>query len=115
MILELVGAPNMPENLDALAIGGRIIVIGVSAGAKTELSLLALMGKRARVQASTLRVRPLEEKALTARRVEREVLPLFDTGQLRVPLAASYALDDAAEAYERFAQGGKVGKIVLEI
>ncbi len=115
VILELVGAPNMPENIDALAIGGRIVVIGVSAGATTELNLLALMGKRARVQASTLRVRPLEEKALTARRVEREVLPLFDTGQLRVPLAASYALDDAAEAYERFARGGKVGKIVLEI
>ncbi len=115
VILELVGAPNMPENLDALAVGGRIVVIGVSAGAKTELNLLALMGKRARVQASTLRVRPLEEKALTARRVEREVLPLFDTGQLRVPIAASYALDDAAEAYERFAQGGKLGKIVLEI
>jgi NADPH2:quinone reductase len=115
VILELVGAPNMPENLDALAIGGRIVVIGVSAGAKAELNLLALMGKRARVHASTLRVRPLEEKALTARRVEREVLPLFDTGQLRVPLAASYALDDAAEAYERFARGGKVGKIVLEI
>ncbi|HTZ64957.1 MAG TPA: NAD(P)H-quinone oxidoreductase [Solirubrobacteraceae bacterium] len=115
VVLELVGAPNMPANLDALAVGGRIVVIGVSAGAKTELNLLALMGKRARVQASTLRVRPLEEKALTARRVEREVLPLFDTGQLRVPIAASYALDDAAEAYARFAQGGKLGKIILEI
>jgi NADPH:quinone reductase len=115
VVLELVGAPNMPANVDALAVGGRIVVIGVSAGAKTELNLLALMGKRARVQASTLRVRPLEEKALTARRVEREVLPLFDTGELRVPIAASYALDDAAEAYARFAQGGKLGKIVLEI
>ena len=98
VILELVGAPNMLENLDALATGGRIVVIGVSAGANTELNLLALMGKRARVQASMLRARPLEEKALTARRVEREVLPLFDTGQLRVPLAASYALDDAARS-----------------
>ncbi len=67
VILELVGAPNMAENLQALATGGRIVVIGVSAGAKGELNLLALMGKRARIHGSTLRARPLEEKALVAR------------------------------------------------
>lgn len=115
VILELVGAPNMPENLNALGTGGRVIVIGVSAGAKTELNLLALMGKRARIHGSTLRARPLEEKALAARRLEREVLPLFDAGTLRVPIAATFPLDDAAAAYERFAAGGKLGKIVLEI
>ena len=71
VILELVGAPNLAENLHALATGGRIVVIGVSAGAKGELNLLALMGKRARIHGSTLRARPLEEKALTARRMER--------------------------------------------
>jgi NADPH:quinone reductase len=115
VVLELVGAPNMPENLNALASGGRIVVIGVSAGVKTELNLLALMGKRARIHGSTLRARPLEEKALTARLLEREVLPLFDPGALRVPIAATYPLDEAAAAYERFAQGGKLGKIVLEV
>jgi NADPH:quinone reductase len=115
VILELVGAPNMPENLNALATGGRITVIGVSAGAKTELNLLALMGKRARIHGSTLRARPLEEKALTARLLEREVLPLFDTGALRVPIAATFPLDEAATAYERFASGGKLGKIVLTV
>ncbi len=115
VILELVGAPNMPENLSALATGGRISVIGVSAGAKTELNLLALMGSRARIHGSTLRARPLEEKALTARRLEHEVLPLLDAGALRVPIAATFPLDEAAAAYERFAEGGKLGKIVLEI
>ena len=113
VILELVGAPNMPENMQALATGGRICVIGVGAGAKAELNLLALMGKRARIHGSTLRARPLEEKALTARRLECEVLPLFETGALRVPVAEAFALDDAADAYERFAAGGKLGKIVL--
>jgi NADPH:quinone reductase len=113
VILELVGAPNMPENLNALATGGRIVVIGVSAGAKSELNLLALMGKRARIHGSTLRARTLEEKAITARRLEHEVLPLFDTGTLTVPIAATYPLDEAAAAYERFAEGGKLGKIVL--
>jgi NADPH:quinone reductase len=113
VVLELVGAPNMAENLQALDVGGRIVVIGVSAGVKSELNLLALMGKRARIHGSTLRARPLEEKALVARRLEHEVLPLFDAGRLRVPIAASFPLDQAAQAYESFAAGGKLGKIVL--
>jgi NADPH2:quinone reductase len=113
VILELVGAPNLPENLQALAPGGRIVVIGVSAGVKAELNLLALMGKRARIHGSTLRARPLEEKALAARLLEREVLPLFDTGALRVPVAEIFPLEQAAAAYECFATGGKLGKIVL--
>jgi putative PIG3 family NAD(P)H quinone oxidoreductase len=115
VILELVGGPNMPENLNALATGGRIAVIGVSAGAKSELNLLALMGKRARIHGSTLRARPLEEKALVARLVEHEVLPLFDSGALTVPIAETFALDQAAEAYEHFGAGGKLGKVVIVI
>jgi NADPH:quinone reductase len=113
VVIELVGAPNMPESLNALATAGRIVVIGVAAGVKTELNLLALMGKRARIHGSTLRARSLEEKGLVARRLEHEVLPLFEDGRLLVPLAATPALEDAAEAYERFAAGGKLGKIVL--
>jgi NADPH2:quinone reductase len=89
VVLELVGAPNLPESLAALATGGRIAVIGVPAGVKTELNLLVLMGKRARIHGSTLRARPLEEKALTARALEHEVLPLFDDARLRVPIAAA--------------------------
>jgi NADPH2:quinone reductase len=115
VILELVGAPNLGENLQALATGGRIAVIGVAAGAKGELNLLALMGKRARIHGSTLRARPLEEKALVARDVEREVLPLFESGALRVPVAETFSLEDAAAAYERFVAGGKLGKIVLTL
>jgi putative PIG3 family NAD(P)H quinone oxidoreductase len=115
VILELVGAPNLAENLGALAIGGRICAIGVSAGAKAELNLLALMGKRARIHGSTLRARPLEEKALVARRLEHEVLPLFESGALKVPVAETFALEEALAAYDRFAAGGKLGKIVLTI
>ncbi len=115
VILELVGAPNMAANMEALAIGGRIAVIGVSAGAKAELNLLALMGKRARIHGSMLRARPLEEKALAARRMEHQVLPLFEAGALQVPLAEVLPLESASGAYERFAAGGKLGKIVLEM
>jgi NADPH:quinone reductase-like Zn-dependent oxidoreductase len=113
VILELVGAGNLPENLSSLATGGRLAVIGVGAGAKGELNLLALMGKRARIFGSTMRARPLEEKALMARRLEHEVLPLFEAGELRVPVAASFPLAEASAAYERFEAGGKLGKIVL--
>jgi NADPH2:quinone reductase len=114
VVLELVGAGNLAGNLKALAIGGRIAVIGVGgSGPKADLNLLALMGKRARIHGSTLRARPLEEKAIATRLVEREVLPLFDTGALTVPVAATYPLDEAEQAYERFAAGGKLGKIVL--
>jgi putative PIG3 family NAD(P)H quinone oxidoreductase len=115
VILELVGAPNLAENLQALATGGRIAVIGVAAGAKGELNLLALMGKRARIHGSTLRARSLEEKAIAARLVEHEVLPLFESGALRVPVAETFPLEQAAVAYDRFASGGKLGKIVLTL
>jgi NADPH2:quinone reductase len=113
VILELVGAPNMPANLQALAVGGRISVIGISGGAKAEINLGLLMAKRARIHGSTLRARPLEGKAAAARRLEAQVLPHFATGRLRVPIHATFDLAEAAEAYEHFAAGSKFGKIVL--
>jgi NADPH:quinone reductase len=114
VILELVGAVNLAENLGSLATGGRIAVIGVGGSGPTgEINLLALMQKRARIHGSTLRARPLEEKALASRLVEREVLPLFEAGAVEVPLAATFPLDEAEAAYERFEAGGKLGKIVL--
>jgi NADPH2:quinone reductase len=113
VILELVGAPNLADNLSALHTGGRIAIIGTSAGATAEINLGMLMMKRARIHGSTLRPRPLEEKALTARAVERSVLPLLASGDVSVPLAATYPLERAVEAYDRFAGGSKLGKIVL--
>jgi NADPH:quinone reductase-like Zn-dependent oxidoreductase len=115
VILELVGAPNLEEDLAALALCGRICVIGVGAGAKVEIDLRALMGARGRIHGSTLRARSLEDKAGTARLVEKAVLPGFASGDLSVFVAATYPLDAVAEAYERFAAGAKLGKIVLEM
>ena len=113
VVLELVGAPNLPDDLRALAMGGRIAVIGVGAGATAEVSLLELMGKRARICGSTLRARSLEDKADVFRRVEHHVLPLLGTGAVRVPVESTFPLAEATAAYERFAAGGKLGKIVL--
>lgn len=113
VVLELVGAPNLPSNVNALATLGRIVVIGIGAGAKADVHLGALMGKRGTIRASTLRARPMEEKAAAMREVERHVLPLFDSGDLKVPIADTFRLDRAADAYERFEAGGKFGKVVL--
>jgi NADPH:quinone reductase len=114
VVLELVGASNLAGNLDALATGGRIAVIGVGGtGPKGEINLQRVMQKRARIHGSTLRARPLEEKALAMRLVEKEVLPNFEDGTLSVPVADTYELDRVEEAYDRFTSGGKLGKIVL--
>ncbi|HEY2813799.1 MAG TPA: zinc-binding dehydrogenase [Acidimicrobiales bacterium] len=113
VILELVGAPNFPANIDALASGGRISIIGLGGGSSIELNLLGLMQKRARIHGSALRTRSLEDKALAARRIERHVIPLLADGRVRVPVAETFAMADAVAAYERFAAGGKLGKLVL--
>ncbi|HWD47831.1 MAG TPA: zinc-binding dehydrogenase [Actinomycetota bacterium] len=113
VVLELVGAPNFAETLDALATGGRLMIIGVGAGATAELDLRQVMTRRVHVLGSTLRYRPLEQKADAARRVEHQALPLVADGRLRVPVAATFPLERAREAYDRFAAGGKLGKLVL--
>ncbi len=115
VILEPVGAPNLRPDLDSLATGGRIAIIGVGAGARGEIDLLQLMSRRGSVHGSTLRARPLEEKALAARLVEHQVLPLFSAGRVRVLVEAVFGLEEVAAAYERFAMGAKLGKIVLDL
>jgi NADPH:quinone reductase len=114
VILELVGAGNLAGNLASLAQGGRITVIGVGGtGPTAEINLLQVMQKRARIHGSTLRARPLEQKAAAARLVETEVLPAFEDGRMTVPVAETFPIDEAEQAYDRFQAGGKLGKIVL--
>jgi NADPH2:quinone reductase len=114
VILELVGAGNLAGNLASLAPGGRISIIGVGgSGGAAEINLLQVMQKRARIHGSTLRARPLEQKAAAARLVEKEVLPAFEDGRLSVPVAETFPLEEAEQAYDRFQAGGKLGKIVL--
>ena len=71
------------------------------------------MGKRARIHGSTLRTRSLEDKGAAARAVERHVLPLLADGRVRVPVEETFPMAEAAAAYERFAAGAKLGKVVL--
>jgi NADPH:quinone reductase-like Zn-dependent oxidoreductase len=115
VILELVGGPNLATDLASLAIGARLSIIGVAAGARAEMDLLMLMSRRARILGSTLRPRPLEERAMAARLVERQVLPLVAARRIRVPIEEVFPLHDVDAAYARFAAGSKLGKIVLDL
>jgi NADPH:quinone reductase len=114
VILELVGAPNLATNLELLANRGRLSIIGTHAGTRAELDMRLLMARRARLMGSALRTRPLEQKADAAQRLAAATLPALASGRIRVPVAATYPLDRAEEAYERFRAGGKLGKVVLE-
>lgn len=113
VVLELIGGSNLNDDVKSLAPGGRIAIIGVGAGIKAELNLLALMSVRGRILGSTLRSRPLEEKAQTARGLEHEVLPLVARGLLDVPVDATFPAEEARAAYDHFKAGGKFGKVVL--
>lgn len=113
-ILELVGATSLAGAMRSLATGARVSVIGVSGGGgKLEVELLTLMGRRARISGSTLRARPLADKSLLARAIADKVVPLLASSKVRVPVASTFAIEDASDAYASFSKGGKLGKIVL--
>jgi NADPH:quinone reductase len=114
VVIELVGVSNLTDNIRSLNIGGRISIIGVGgSGSKGEIDLLSLMSKRAKLMGSTLRARPLEQKADAAIRVERQLLPHLASGRIQVPIVEAFPLAHVNEAYARFAAGAKFGKIVV--
>ena len=113
VILELVGGDFVADDLGRLAVGGRIVVIGMGAGSRVTLELGLLMRTRGRISSSSLRARRLEEKALVVQRVGRHVVPLVERGSITVPVERTFPLAEAQEAYDAFAAGGKFGKLVL--
>lgn len=113
VILELVGAPNLPADLDALAARGRIVVVGTGAGVDASLSLRALMGKRARILGTVLRARPLEQKALAVQAFGDEVVPHLAAGRMRAIVHRIFPVEDAVAAFDAMAGSGKFGKVLL--
>lgn len=111
-VLELVGGPNIPTDLRVLAHAGRIVVIGVSAGAETSFNLRELMRRHATLGGSTLKDRPDEAKGEALRSAAEVALPGLRSGLMRIPLE-SYPMSSAPAAYQRFQAGGLLGKIVL--
>lgn len=114
VVLELVGAAHLQQAQNVLANGARVVVIGVSGGgAVTELNLLNVMRTRSTITGSTLRARSREEKAEVVRLVSRSLVPLWASGTFDIPVAQTFALEDASAAYAYFAEPGKFGKVVL--
>ena len=113
VILELVGGEEIAADLERLAPGGRLLLIGMSAGSRVTLELGYLMRARGRIHSSRLRPRELEEKALVVQRLRRHVLPLVEEGRVTVPVERTFPLEEADRAYDAFAAGGKFGKLVL--
>jgi NADPH:quinone reductase-like Zn-dependent oxidoreductase len=113
VILDLVGGPYLEGNQKALAPGGRLIVVGVTGGAKAEVDLRALMVRRASVRGTVLRARPLVEKIALTRSFESEVLPLLETGALRPVVDQVLPVERAAEAHRMLETNATFGKVLL--
>jgi NADPH:quinone reductase-like Zn-dependent oxidoreductase len=115
VILDLIGAEYLARNVEALATGGRLMVIGLQGGAKAELDLGKLLRKRALVHATTLRARPPEEKAEIVAGVREHVWPLLESGRVRPVIDRRFPMAEAARAHELLEESGHVGKILLTV
>ncbi len=113
VVLELVGQASLTAVLPHMAPWSRVVVIGTGSGGRMEIELMQLMMQRIRIGGSTLRSRSRQEKADVVAGVRAHVLPLLAAGRVVVPVAETYPLAEANAAYERFAAGGKFGKVVL--
>lgn len=112
-ILDTVGASYLEENVEAVAVGGTIVTIGLLGGAKGTIPLGALLAKRASLRGSTLRARPLEEKAALAARFRSELLPLFERGLLRPIVEDVMPMARVRDAHARLEANETFGKLVL--
>ncbi|MCX5377263.1 NAD(P)H-quinone oxidoreductase [Streptomyces sp. NBC_00091] len=115
VILDIMGAKYLARNLDALAMNGRLAVIGLQGGVKAELDLRTLLTKRAAITATTLRTRPLEEKAAIIAAVREHVWPLVAAGRIRPVVHATYPIAEVARAHRVMEASTHVGKLLLTV
>lgn len=118
VILDIMGASYLDQNINALASDGRLVVIGLQGGAKGDLNLGKLMGKRAQVIGTTLRARPVDGpagKSAIVRAVAESVWPMVADGRVRPIIGATYPIERAVEAHQALSQGDLTGKILLTV
>ncbi|MER5213983.1 NAD(P)H-quinone oxidoreductase [Streptomyces sp. NPDC002838] len=113
VILDIMGAKYLDSNVRALAVNGRLAIIGMQGGVKGELNIGALLAKRAAISATTLRARPLEEKAAIVAAVREHVWPLVDGGHVRPVVDRELPMSDAATAHQVVEESGHIGKVLL--
>ncbi|MDX2104918.1 MAG: NAD(P)H-quinone oxidoreductase [Candidatus Melainabacteria bacterium] len=115
LVVELVGGNYVNEDLNCLSNKGKIILIGLLAGRKIEIDLGKVLSKRALIQGTTLRARPLEEKILAASLLQKNISPLFESGKLKGCIDHVLPLSEASKAHEIMEANQNLGKIVLEV
>ena len=115
VILDVVGAKYLDRNLDALAFGGRLVVIGMQGGRKGELDLGKLLSKRGAVIATSLRARPAAEKATIVAAVREHVWPLIEQGRVKPVIHQRVPRDQAADAHRLMEESSHIGKILLDV
>ncbi|PRH79317.1 NADPH:quinone oxidoreductase [Streptomyces solincola] len=113
VILDIIGAKYLARNVEALAMNGRLAIIGLMGGAKAELDLAALLTKRAAVAATSLRSRPTEEKATIIAAVREHVWPLIEAGKVRPVVDRVLPMPEAPEAHRTMESSTHIGKIAL--
>jgi putative PIG3 family NAD(P)H quinone oxidoreductase len=113
VLIDFVGAPYFAQNLEALAVGGRLVQVGTMGGNRAEIDLGILMRKRLQLFGTVLRARSLEEKALVTRRFENHVVPLLAKGQVQPIVDRVFALHEAAQAHEYMENNSNFGKVLL--
>ncbi|MFN2630012.1 MAG: NAD(P)H-quinone oxidoreductase [Gaiellaceae bacterium] len=114
VVLELIGAPNLVGDLEALATKGRLVIVGTGAGHEASFSLRAVMGKRLRIHGTVLRARPLEEKAAAVQAFAREIVPLLACGRVRPLVDRIFPVAEIAAAFDHLEAPGKLGKVLVE-
>lgn len=115
VILDVVGGPYLARNIDALATGGRLVIIGMQGGVKAEINLGLLLAKRAGVIGTTLRSRPLAEKAAIVAEVRKNVWPMIADGRVRPVVHTVLPVAEAAAGHELMESSAHIGKIVLQV
>ena len=113
VILDNMGAKYLDRNVQALAVNGRLVIIGMQGGVKGELNIGALLAKRAAITATTLRARPVEEKAAIVAAVREHVWPLVSAGHVRPVIDREIPMPDAAEAHRIVEDSSHIGKVLL--
>jgi len=114
VILDLVGGNYFPENLQSLALKGRIILVGLTAGRSSEIDLGMALYKRARIIGTVLRARPLEEKAAATKAFVDQVIPLFEDGKLKPNLDRVFPASEIQAAHRYLESNESFGKVVIE-
>jgi len=115
IILDHIGGRYLTQNLKALAVGGRLVIIGLMGGAKSEINLAPIMVKRQQILGSVLRSRPVEEKAAITAEFNQAVVPLFTKGRIEPLIHQILPIEQVAEAHRTMESSAHFGKIVLTL